>query len=67
MLSFGAMDAADVAGGLRCALPDPRGLLLPRPPLPLPLGLAGAAESPPPAALLELGSPASPTVNSHTH
>lgn len=51
----------DKAGGLRCAPPDPLDLLLPRPPLPLPLDLGAAAASPRPLALLELGSPASPT------
>ena len=50
MASLGAADAVDEAGGLRCAPPGPRGLLLPRPPLPLPLGLAGAAASLLPAA-----------------
>lgn len=65
MPSLGAMGAVEGAGALRCALPDPRALLLPRPPLPLPLGLGGTAASPPPAASLELGSPASPAAKSH--
>ena len=65
MPSLGAMGAANGAGGLRCALPGPRALLLPRPPLPLPLGLAGAAASLPPAVSFELGSPAPPTMKSY--
>lgn len=61
MPSLGATAAVDKAGGLRCAPPDPLDLLLPRPPLPLPLDLSAAAALPRPKALLELGSPASPT------
>lgn len=61
MPSLGAMAAVDETGGLRCALPAPLDLLLPRPPLPLPLDLVAVTASPPPTAPLELGSPASPT------